>query len=62
MKNSNNDLYKHLGWAIELLEGILDKFSSNTDIPEQVFFEMERIRKDIDSLRDLVDPGRSRLS
>ena len=62
MKNSNKDLYKHLGWAIDLLDGISDKFSSNTDIPEQVFFEMERIRKDIDSLRDLVDQGGSRLS
>ena len=54
MKNSNKDLYKQLGWAIELLEGISDKFSLNTDIPEQVFFEMERIKKDIDSLRVLV--------
>ena len=47
-------MYKQLGWAIELLEGISDKFSLNTDIPEQVFFEMERIKKDIDSLRVLV--------
>ena len=45
MKNSNKDLYKHLGWAIELLEGISDKFSSNKDIPKQVFLEMERIKK-----------------
>lgn len=55
MKNSNKDLYKHLGWAIDLLEGISDKFSSNKDILKQVFLEMERIKKDIDSLRVLVD-------
>lgn len=34
MKNSNKDLYNHLGWA--------DK-----DIPKQVFLEMERIKKDL---------------
>ena len=50
MKNSNKDLYNHLGWAVDLLEGISDKFSSNKDIPKQVFLEMERIKKDIDSL------------
>ena len=55
MKNSNKDLYKHLGWAIDLLDGISDKFSSNKDISKQVFLEMERIKKDIDSLRVLVD-------
>ena len=54
MKNSNKDLYKHLGWAVDLLEGISDKFSSNKDIPKQVFLEMERIKKDIDSLRVLL--------
>ena len=27
----------------------------NKDIPKQVFLEMERIKKDIDSLRVLVD-------
>ena len=55
MKNSNNDLYKHLGWCVDLLDGISDKFSSNKDIAKQVFLEMERIKKDIDSLRVLVD-------
>ena len=55
MKNSNRDLYKHLGWAVDLLDSISDKFSSNKDIPKQVFLEMERIKKDIDSLRVLVD-------
>ena len=54
MKNSNKDLYNHLGWAVDLLDGISDKFSSNKDIPKQVFLEMERIKKDIDSLRVLV--------
>ncbi len=29
--------------------------NSNKDIPKQVFLEMERIKKDIDSLRVLVD-------
>ena len=53
-ENSNKDLYKHLGWAVDLLEGISDKFSSNKDIPKQVFLEMERIKKDIDSLRVLL--------
>ena len=47
MENSNKDLYKHLGWAIELLECISDKFASNKDIPKQVFLEMERIKKDL---------------
>lgn len=55
MKNSNKDLYNNLGWVVDLLEGISDKFSSNKDIPKQVFLEMERIKKDIDSLRVLVD-------
>ena len=27
MKNSNNDLYKHLGWCVDLLDGISDNFS-----------------------------------
>ena len=55
MKNSNDDLYKQLGWCVDLLDCISDKFSSNKDIPKQVFLEMERIKKDIDSLRVLVD-------
>ena len=45
MKNSNKDLYNHLGWAVDLLDSISDKFSSNKDIPKQVFLEMERIKK-----------------
>ena len=47
MKNSNKDLYNHLGWAVDLLDSISDKFSSNKDIPKQVFLEMERIKKDL---------------
>ena len=36
MKNSNKDLYNHLGWAVDLLDGISDKFSSNKDIPNEI--------------------------
>ena len=32
MKNSNKDLYNHLGWAVDLLDSISDKFSSNKAI------------------------------